>query len=109
MNMKELKERAVKVEDHMCVYWPQFNSHGVIDLKALKPEEKKMQFSCINSVVAFVSEDGQMYVIPDIVIQNLLNDEGYSRSFFYVPFSDWDYPVAYEKKWKEFWNFTHKK
>ena len=72
MNMKELKERAVKVEDQMEVYWPQFSSHEVIDLRALKPEEKKMQYSYNNSVIAFVDENGDMYVIPDIGIQNTI-------------------------------------
>lgn len=103
MNICEIKERAVKVEDKMEVYWPQFSSHEVIDLTALKPEEKKMQYSYNNSVIAFVDENGDMYVIPDIGIQKVLACEGYSRKFFYVPFSNWDYPVAYEEKWNNLW------
>lgn len=69
MNICEIKEWAVKVEDKMEVYWPQFSRHEVIDLTALKPEEKKMQYSYNNSVIAFVDENGDMYVIPDIGIK----------------------------------------
>lgn len=103
MNICEIKERAVKVEEQMEVYWPQFSSHEVIDLRALKPEEKKMQYSYNNSVIAFVDENGDMYVIPDIGVQKTLVSAGYSRKFFYVPFSSWDYPVAYEEKWNNLW------
>ena len=101
MNINEVKERAVKMEDQMEVYWPQFSSHEVIDLKALKTE--KLTYSYNNSVIAFVDENGEMYVIPDIGIQKVLSREGYSRKFFYVPFSNWDYPVKYEKKWENLW------
>lgn len=109
MNIQELKARAIKVEDQMKVYWPQFSSHEeVIDLKALETEDKKMQYSYNNSVIAFVDEKGDLYVIPDIGIQKILASEGYSRKYFYVPFSNWDYPIEYEEKWKELWKFKNK-
>ena len=84
----------------MKVYWPQFSKNEVVDLKALETDDKKMQYSYNNSVIAFVDENGSLYVIPDIEVQKTLVSAGYSRKFFYVPFINWDYPVEYEEKCK---------
>lgn len=103
MTIQQLKDHAIRVEDQMKVYWPQFSKNEVVDLKALETDDKKMQYSYNNSVIAFVDENGDLYVIPDIGIQKTLVSAGYSRKFFYVPFSNWDYPVEYEEKWKNLW------
>lgn len=87
----------------MKVYWPQFSKNEVVDLKALETDDKKMQYSYNNSVIAFVDENGSLYVIPDIGVQKTLVSAGYSRKFFYVPFNNLDYPVEYEEKWKSLW------
>lgn len=103
MTLAELKLRAVKIEDQMDVYWPQFSRHEKVDLATLNPEAHKGHYAYNNSVVAFVDEEGDLYAIPDIGAQKILAAEGYTREYFYVPFSNWDYPVAYEDKWKELW------
>lgn len=92
----------------MKVYWPQFSKNEVVDLKALETDDKKMQYSYNNSVIAFVDENSDLYVIPDIGVQKTLVSAGYSRKFFYVPFSNWDYPVEYEEKWKSLWREKNK-
>lgn len=103
MNIFEIKKRAVKMEDKMETYWPQYSDHEVIDLKTLKPEERKRQYSYNNDVIAFVDESGDMYVSPDIGIQKVLDNEGYSRRNFNVPFSNGGCPVACKEKWNNLW------
>lgn len=103
MNILEIKERAVKVEKKTEVYWPQFNSYKVINNGELNLNDKKMQYSYCNGVIAFVDENGEMYVIPDNVIRMALEREGYTRNFFEVPFSNWDCPTKQEKKWNSLW------
>ena len=88
----------------MKVYWPQFSKNEVVDLKALETDE----YSYNNSVIAFVDENSDLYVIPDIEVQKTLVSAGYSRKFFYVPFINWDYPVEYEEKWKSLWREKNK-
>ena len=99
MNIREIKERAVKVKKKTKVYCPQFKCYKVINRGELNLEKMKMQYSYYNGVIAFVDENGEMYVIPDNVIRKLLESEGYSRNFFEVPFSGWDYPIEQKEKW----------
>lgn len=43
-------------------------------------------------------------MIPDLKgTQKTLSENGYAKTYFYVPFSNWDYPVVYKEKWENLW------
>lgn len=106
--MEQLKDMAIRLNDGMWIYYPQFNQK--VDLQINETcQEHSGQYAYNNSVVAFV-EDNIMYVIPDIKgVQKTLSENGFPKSYFYVPCSNWDYPIAYEKEWKDLWNIKNTK
>ena len=102
--IEEFKEKAVVVTIGMETFFPQFKLREKLFLTGLEPEKFKKKYSYNNSVVAFVDEEGTFYVIPDLQgLQKVLKENGYTRDYFYVPFSNWDYPVMYENKWRKLW------
>ena len=104
--MKNLKERALVVTDGMETFFPQFSSKETLKVSGLSV--KPLTYSYNNSVIAFVDEEGIMRVIPDLKgTQKLLVENGYIREYFYVPFSNWDYPVAYKEQWEALWKEKH--
>jgi len=106
INLGHLKDLALRVQEGMETYFPQFSCSEKLKVSQIAKETKTYAYN--NSVVAFVDEKGGMYVIPDIKgTQKLLMENGYKKSYFYVPFSNWDYPVAYEEKWKKLWEMKN--
>jgi len=52
-----------------------------------------------NSTVCFVS-DNEIFVTPYTRnVIRALNAAGFCQKYFYVPFSNWDYPKAEQSKW----------
>ena len=102
-NMATLKKKAIEVTPGMETYFPQFGVGEMLRVTELA-SDLQMRFAYNNSVVAFVDEEGTFYVIPDLKgTQRTLEEAGYEKAYFYVPFSNWDYPVAKEKEWKALW------
>ncbi len=100
--LKQLKKKAIIVEDGMKVFFPQFSSRQVLYINEIDAKPKTFAYN--NSVVAFVDEYGSVYVIPNLRhTQKTLVNNGYEFAHFYVPFSNWDYPVDYKERWKELW------
>lgn len=100
--MAELKAKALVVTDGMETFFPQFNARETLTISGI--QSNKLTYAYNNSVVAFVDEEGTFYVIPDLKgTQKLLSENGYAKAYFYVPFSNWDYPVAYKEKWENLW------
>lgn len=100
--MEELKAKAIVVTDGMESYFPSFKSLEKIKLSEI--QAKNLSYAYNNSVVAFVDENGTFYVIPYFSgIQSVLLENGYTKDYFYVPFSNWDYPVAYKERWDDLW------
>lgn len=102
MDLREIKERAIQVKDGMEVFWPQLTKSGQINLKKLHPEKNRGKYAYNNSVIAFVDEEDSLYVIPSLAgVRQGLEAAGYVCDYFYVPFSNWDYPVQEQKKWED--------
>ena len=100
--MAELKAKALVVTDGMETFFPQFNARETLTISRI--QSNKLTYAYNNSVVAFVDEEGTFYVIPDLKgIQKVLSENGYVKAYFYVPFSNWDYPVVYKEKWENLW------
>jgi len=101
--MTELKAKALVVTDGMETFFPQFNAREPLTISEVQTD--KLTYAYNNSVVAFVDEEGTFYVIPDLKgTQKVLSENGFAKTYFFVPFSNWDYPVEYKEKWQNLWN-----
>lgn len=108
-SMEELKRRAIKIEEGMSVVWPQFNRNYPINMRNFNYEKNRRRYSYNNGVVAFVTPGADVYVIPDIKgTQDVLKSEGYKKAFFYVPFSNWDFPSQQREEWEALWHEKNK-
>lgn len=97
-NMKELKEMAVRVYTGMTVVFPQFKSEDTLNIQGIVPKFTG-RYAVNNSTVSFV-EGNEMYVIPYTrEVMNVLANANFHQDYFYVPFSNWDYPKADSYKW----------
>lgn len=103
--MAELKEKALQVTEGMEVFLPHYNKRENLHLEGIEPEKHCMEYAYKDSVVAFVDEKGRFFAIPDLKgTQKTLGENGYKKGYFYVPFSDWDYPMEHTDKWKALWD-----
>lgn len=97
-NLKELINESVHVTSGMIAVYPQFQTEEVLD-SSWTPKFNGC-YATNNSTVAFVNEN-ELFVTPITrAAMKVLNEADFSRGFFYVPFSNWDYPKAEEKKWR---------
>lgn len=104
-SMEELKSAAIKLQDGMQAYWPQFARYETLDLNKLKEQVSAKTWAYNNSVVAFIDEEGDYYVIPCLKnVQRVLLENSYQKAYFYVPFSNWDFPIDLEAQWKALWD-----
>lgn len=100
--LSDLKEKAVLVFDGMTTYFPQFGKRECLHISDLNLQP--LTYAYNNGVVAFVDEQNDTRVIPAFQgISGFLENNGYKKRSFYVPFSNWDYPVAQEVYWKSLW------
>lgn len=101
-SMADLKAKALVVTDGMETFFPQFNVREKLTISGI--QTNKLTYAYNNSVVAFVDEEGTFYVTPDLKgTQKTLSENGYAKAYFYVPFSNWDYPVAHKEQWEKLW------
>lgn len=108
IELEILKARAIVVHDGMETFFPQFSMRKKLLISNL--HTKPMTYAYNNSVVAFVDEHGTFYAIPDIKgTQKILIENGYQKAYFYVPFSNWDYPVDFKKEWDSLWKIKNAK
>lgn len=97
--MEAIKEAAVRAYTGMVAIFPQYGVEETLDVSDLIP--KFNGAVCVNnSTVAFV-DDNQVFVIPYFrSVMRVLSDNGFKDAYFYVPFSNWDYPKTEAAKWK---------
>ena len=106
--LQTLKARALVVTNGMETFFPQFSKREKLQISNL--HTKPMTYAYNNSVVAFIDENGTFYVIPDIKgTQKTLIENGFKKDYFYVPFSNWDYPLGNKDYWEFLWNLKNAK
>jgi len=99
VDLEILKERAIIVTDGMKTHFPHFSKTETINISNLSITPKTYAYN--NGIIAFVSEDNEFYVIPDFKeTQKILVENGYKKDNFYVPFSNWNYPVELKDYWE---------
>ncbi len=100
ITMDSLKEGAVQVYNGMIVVFPRFHQEEALDISELVPKFNGC-FAINNSTVCYVDENGGVFVTPytRVTVRSLYS-AGFSKKYFYVPFSNEDYPKFERDKWK---------
>ena len=97
--MEGLKRNSVRVYPGMIAVYPQFNQEESLDLTELTPKFNGC-YASNNSTVCYVDEEG-IFVTPYTrSVIDTLRHEGFKSKFFYVSFSNWDYPKSEKEKWE---------
>lgn len=96
--MDSLKEGAVRVYSGMITVFPQLAKEEVLNVSELTPKFNGC-YATNNSTVCFVS-DNEVFVTPNTrsIISSLCS-AGFRKEYFYVPFSNGDYPKSEQFKW----------
>lgn len=96
--METLKKDSVRIYPGMVAVFPQFNQEETLNLMELASKFNG-RYATNNSTVCYVS-DGEVYATPYTrSALSILRNAGFSRSEFYVPFSNGDYPKAEQYQW----------
>lgn len=99
VTLESLEDKAIIVEDGMQIHFPHFGKTETLQISNLPIEP--MTYAYNNGVIAFVDENKTFRVIPNFRdTQKVLIQNGYRKDHFYVPFSNWNYPVAYKEHWE---------
>ena len=101
MDLQALKEHSIQIYDGMQVCWPQYG-YKVETLRVVSELTAKHPHQCAsnNSVICFV-DDSEVFVTPYTrETIDALAHAGFQMSGFYVPFSNWDYPVVEKSTWE---------
>lgn len=97
--MEILKKSSIRIENKIVAHWPQYATDEAIDMSGVI-ENFDHRFSRNNGVICFVSENAA-YVTPYTrKAEATLKRAGFAEDYFYVPFSNWDFPKFEEKKWE---------
>ncbi len=94
-NIEKAMNWSIQVWNGMTVIHPQFGEKSSLNVSGLTEFEHCYSYN--NGIVCFVYE-GSVYVSPytKIISSEL---EHFEEKYFYVPFSNWDYPVEKEYEW----------
>ncbi len=96
-SIEDLKKDAVNVYDGMIAVWPQYG------------KEEKVNFNCATFNGAYCTNNGTLAMVIDNTLyvtpstraaRELLEEEGFEEKYFYVPFSNGDYPVKEQWTWE---------
>ena len=94
----ELINDSIRVTPEMIAVYPQFSQEEALNLSELAPKFNGC-YATNNSTVCFVSEN-EIFVTPYTrATMRTLRSAGFCEKYFYVPFSNGDYPKSEQFKW----------
>ena len=97
-NMDSLKKGSVRVYSGMIAVFPQRSQEETLNISELVPKFNGC-YATNNSTVCFVS-DNEVFVTPFTrATMHSLHSAGFIEEYFYVPFSNGDYPKSEQLKW----------
>ena len=98
ITMETLKKDSVRIYPGMVAVFPQFNQEETLKLMELAPKFNG-RYATNNSTVCYV-DNGEIFATPYTrSAMSTLCNAGFSRSEFYVPFSNGDYPKSEQYQW----------
>ena len=96
--MEELINDSIRVVPGMIAVYPQYSKEEVVNVVEIIPKFPG-RYATNNSTVAFIHENN-FYVTPYTRrSMSILETNGFMEAYFYVPFSNWDYPKSEQFKW----------
>ena len=100
MNLQELKEKSICIHGgRITVCWPQYNEEENLDLSDMQSKFNGA-FSTNNSTICYIINN-EIFVTPYTrESMKTLSEAGLAEDYFYVPFSNWDYPKYEKEKWE---------
>lgn len=99
-NLMELKKESIRVYSGMTVVFPQFHQEENLNIEGLVPKFNGC-YAVNNSTVCYVS-DNEVFVTPYTREAMYALEEGrFRKEYFYVPFSNWDYPKNEMVTWNQ--------
>ena len=98
--LEELINDSVRVIPGMIAVYPQWGKEEEINVMELVPKFNG-RYASNNSTVSFV-HNGSFYVTPYTrKAVETLRENGFTSDYFFVPFSNWDYPKAEKDRWEQ--------
>ena len=100
MDLRELKEKSIHLSGgRVTVCWPQYNEEENLDLSDMRSKFNN-SFAMNNSTICYI-DDNEIFVTPYTRegMQTIVK-AGLTQDYFYVPFSNWDYPKYEKEKWE---------
>lgn len=96
--MQKLMENSISISGTAMVCWPQFGKEETIDMTGMVSKFNG-RYATNNSTIAYVV-DNVVFVTPYTrqAMETIL-EAGLVRDYFYVPFSNGDYPKYAKAKW----------
>ena len=99
-SIENLMKDSVKVYDGMVAVWPQYGTEEEVNFDCATFNGEKV-YSSNNGTLAFII-DGTLYVTPSTRnARRVLDEENFVEKYFYVPFSNWDFPKRERYIWQE--------
>ena len=101
------KDGAIRVYSGMIAVYPQFAQEEALNISELAPKFNGC-YAVNNSTVCFVSNN-EVFVTPYTRnTMSTLRSAGFVEKYFFVPFSNWDYPKNEQFKWNSLREEAHK-
>lgn len=97
--MENLRQDSIRVRHGMITVYPQYNAEDVIHLSDVATFNGA--YSSNNGTLAFVENDTFFVTPATRRAYKALRAAGFVERYFYVPFSNWDYPKEEKKRWEE--------
>lgn len=94
--LEQLINDSVQVYTGMIAVWPQYEKEETIDFDIATFNRS---YASNNGILAFVT-DGKLYVTPS-TRRAYAALSGFSQKYFYVPFSNGDYPKNEQYRWNQ--------
>ena len=103
--IKELINNSIRVYAGMISVWPQLNREGEVNFDVATFNGC---YAVNNGTLAFVI-DRELYVTPVTrEVYQVLRENNFTREYFYVPFSNGDYPKVEKCRWEWLWEMARK-
>lgn len=96
---KELKEQALQVCEGMRVDFPQYHHKSKLSIASALIPDHERTWCMNNGTVAFIIEREMFVAHYTKKLMRLLDEAGFSKAGFQVPFSNWDYPIDFKHEW----------
>ena len=94
-----MKGGSIRIDPGMVAIFPQFKQEETINVSELVPKFNGC-YAVNNSTVCYVTENAEVFAAPYTrSAMEVLRNAGFTRSEFYVPFSNGDYPKGKRFQW----------